>query len=40
MHPFVLGELVLGGVSASTLKVLKDPPQCPIASPDEVLALS
>ena len=39
MHPFVLGELVLGGVSASTLKVLKDLPQCPVASPDEVLTL-
>ncbi len=39
MHPFVLGELVLGGISASTLKVLQDLPQCHVASPDEVLAL-
>ena len=39
MHPFVLGELALGGISASTLKTLQDLPQCPVASPDEVLAL-
>ena len=39
MHPFVLGELALGGVSASTLKMLQTLPQCRVASPDEVLAL-
>ncbi|MFT4099663.1 MAG: VapC toxin family PIN domain ribonuclease [Burkholderiaceae bacterium] len=39
MHPFVLGELALGGVSASTLKMLMDLPRCCVASPDEVLVL-
>ncbi|MBE0592331.1 MAG: type II toxin-antitoxin system VapC family toxin [Burkholderiaceae bacterium] len=39
LHPFILGELALGGVSASTLKMLQDLPQCRVASPDEVLAL-
>ncbi|MGE0800936.1 MAG: type II toxin-antitoxin system VapC family toxin [Lautropia sp.] len=39
IHPFVLGELALGGVSASTLKMLQDLPQCRVASPDEVLTL-
>lgn len=34
MHPFVIG-----GVSASTLRVLQELPQCPVASLDEVLAL-
>lgn len=39
LHPFVLGELALGGVSAATLQMLQGLPQCRVASPDEVLAL-
>jgi predicted nucleic acid-binding protein len=40
VHPFVLGEIVLGFTRGqpNLVEVLRDAPQAPVAEPDEVLA--